>query len=47
MLEHPAYDAFWRDQAVDKILATQPLNVRHAGHSLWDQEDNLWRHRRV
>src|SRR4030095_9900051 len=27
LLEHPAYDAFWRDQAVDKILAAQPLNV--------------------
>ena len=20
LLEHPSYDAFWRDQAVDKIL---------------------------
>ena len=25
ILEHPSYDAFWRDQAVDKILAAQPL----------------------
>jgi uncharacterized protein len=40
LLEHPAYDAFWRDQAVDKILATQPLNVPvMLVHSLWDQED--------
>ena len=39
-LEHPAYDAFWRDQAVDKLLATQPLKVPvMLVHSLWDQED--------
>src|SRR6202790_5475354 len=24
---HPAYDAFWRDQAVDKVLAQQPLKT--------------------
>jgi putative CocE/NonD family hydrolase len=40
ILAHPAYDAFWRDQAVDKILAAQPLNVPvMLVHSLWDQED--------
>jgi uncharacterized protein len=40
LLEHPSYDAFWRDQAVDKILATQPLRVPvMLVHSLWDQED--------
>ena len=40
LLEHPAYDAYWRDQAVDKILATQPLKVPvMLVHSLWDQED--------
>ncbi|MGH8526860.1 MAG: CocE/NonD family hydrolase, partial [Gammaproteobacteria bacterium] len=40
VLAHPAYDAFWRDQAVDKILATQPLKVPvMLVHSLWDQED--------
>jgi uncharacterized protein len=40
LLEHPAYDAFWRDQAVDKILAAQPLKVPvMLVHSLWDQED--------
>ena len=40
VLEHPAYDAFWRDQAVDKILAAQPLQVPvMLVHSLWDQED--------
>ncbi len=40
ILEHPSYDAFWRDQAVDKILADQPLEVPvMLVHSLWDQED--------
>ena len=40
LLEHPAYDAFWRDQAVDRILAAQPLTVPvMLVHSLWDQED--------
>ena len=40
ILEHPAYDAFWRDQAVDKQLAALPLTVpTMLVHSLWDQED--------
>ena len=40
ILEHPAYDAYWRDQAVDRILAEQPLRVPvMLVHSLWDQED--------
>ena len=40
LLEHPSYDAFWREQAVDKILASQPLKVPvMLVHSLWDQED--------
>jgi hypothetical protein len=40
ILEHPSYDAFWRDQAMDKVLAAQPLNVPvMLVHSLWDQED--------
>ena len=40
LLEHPGYDAFWRDQAVDKLLASQPLKVPvMLVHSLWDQED--------
>jgi hypothetical protein len=40
ILEHPSYDSYWRDQAVDKILAAQPLNVPvMLVHSLWDQED--------
>jgi putative CocE/NonD family hydrolase len=40
VLAHPAYDAFWSDQAMDKILAAQPLKVPvMLVHSLWDQED--------
>jgi putative CocE/NonD family hydrolase len=40
ILAHPAYDAFWRDQAVDKLLAAQPLTVPVLlVHGLWDQED--------
>ncbi len=40
LLEHPSYDAWWQDQAVDRILAEQPLKVPvMLVHSLWDQED--------
>jgi uncharacterized protein len=40
LVAHPAYDAFWRDQAVDKLLAAQPLKTPvMLVHSLWDQED--------
>jgi putative CocE/NonD family hydrolase len=40
ILAHPSYDAFWRDQAVDKVLAARPLAVPvMLVHSLWDQED--------
>jgi uncharacterized protein len=40
ILEHPSYDAFWRDLAVDKVLAAQPLKVPvMLVHSLWDAED--------
>jgi putative CocE/NonD family hydrolase len=40
ILAHPSYDAFWRDQAVDRVLATQPLKVPvMLVASLWDQED--------
>jgi hypothetical protein len=40
LLAHPSYDAFWRDQAVDRVLASQPLRVPvMLVHSLWDQED--------
>jgi putative CocE/NonD family hydrolase len=37
---HPAYDSFWSDQAVDRVLANQPLTVpTMLVDSLWDQED--------
>jgi putative CocE/NonD family hydrolase len=40
LLEHPSYDAWWQQQAMDKILANQPLKVpTMLVHSLWDQED--------
>jgi putative CocE/NonD family hydrolase len=40
VMEHPAYDAFWQDQAMDKILAKQGVAVpTMLVHSLWDQED--------
>ena len=40
LLEHPSYDSFWQQQAVDKILAKEPLKVPvMLVHSLWDQED--------
>jgi uncharacterized protein len=44
LVAHPAYDAFWSDQAMDKLLAA---DFKEEGikvpimlvHSLWDQED--------
>ncbi|NYF78882.1 CocE/NonD family hydrolase [Granulicella arctica] len=40
--EHPAYDAFWQGQALDKLIATQPLKVPTMWlQGLWDQED-MW-----
>jgi len=44
VVAHPAYDAFWQDQAVDKILAAQyatepPTLPIMLVHSLWDAED--------
>jgi uncharacterized protein len=40
LTEHPGYDAFWRDQAMDRVLAAQPLKVPvMLVASLWDQED--------
>ena len=40
LLEHPSYDAWWQEQAMDKILAGQPLKVpMMLVDSLWDQED--------
>jgi putative CocE/NonD family hydrolase len=41
VIAHPTYDAFWSDQAVDKLLAAQPLSIPvMLVHSLWDQEDS-------
>ena len=40
--EHPAYDQFWQEQALDRILAKQPLKVPTLWMgALWDQED-MW-----
>ncbi len=40
ILAHPTYDAFWQEQAMDRVLAAQPLKVPvMLVHSLWDQED--------
>jgi uncharacterized protein len=40
--EHPAYDAFWQGQALDKIMGAQPLSVPTMWiQGLWDQED-MW-----
>ncbi|MGV7207077.1 CocE/NonD family hydrolase [Oxalobacteraceae bacterium A2-2] len=37
---HPAYDSFWQQQAVDKLLARAPVTVPTLlVHSLWDAED--------
>jgi len=42
LTEHPAYDAFWRDQALDKTMAAQPMTVPTIWlQGLWDQED-MW-----
>ncbi|MGV7207372.1 CocE/NonD family hydrolase [Oxalobacteraceae bacterium A2-2] len=40
LFEHPAYDSYWQQQALDKILAARPLKVPTmyvVGQ--WDQED--------
>ncbi|MBR0552304.1 CocE/NonD family hydrolase [Stakelama marina] len=40
VIEHPAYDEFWQDVAMDRVLAKQPLKVPvMLVDSLWDQED--------
>jgi uncharacterized protein len=40
VMKHPAYDSFWQQQAMDKILAAQGVTVPvMLVHSLWDQED--------
>ena len=40
LLDHPTYDSWWQEQAMDRILAAQPLKVpTMLVDSLWDQED--------
>lgn len=40
MAQHPAYDAFWQGQALDKLVAANPSNVPTIWEQgLWDQED--------
>jgi putative CocE/NonD family hydrolase len=41
LMEHPAYDAFWQGQAVDKLLAARKLTVpTMLVVGQWDQEDS-------
>jgi len=41
-IEHPAYDAFWQGQALDKQVAAHPSQVPTMWvQGLWDQED-MW-----
>jgi len=38
--EHPAYDGYWQDQALDRILGAEPLTVpTMVVAAQWDQED--------
>jgi len=40
LIDHPSYDKFWQEQAVDKIMANEPLAIPvMLVHGLWDQED--------
>ena len=40
--EHPAYDTFWQEQALDKAVGKLPLTVPTMWEQgLWDQED-MW-----
>jgi len=42
LVEHPAYDAFWQGQALDRLVAEHPSNVPTMWlQGLWDQED-MW-----
>jgi len=42
IIEHPAYDAFWQGQALDKLVAQHPSGVPTMWiQGLWDQED-MW-----
>jgi putative CocE/NonD family hydrolase len=40
IVAHPGYDEFWSAQAMDRVLAKQPVSVPTLlVHSLWDAED--------
>ena len=40
ILAHPSYDSWWSQQAMDRVLAAQPIKVPvMLVASLWDQED--------
>ncbi|MBY0519201.1 MAG: CocE/NonD family hydrolase [Sphingomonas sp.] len=40
LVAHPAYDAFWQGQALDKLVAANPSDVPTIWEQgLWDQED--------
>ncbi|KAF1711315.1 glutaryl-7-ACA acylase [Pseudoxanthomonas kalamensis DSM 18571] len=42
LTEHPAYDSFWQEQALDRKMASTPLKVPTMWlQGLWDQED-MW-----
>lgn len=42
LTEHPTYDAFWQEQALDRLLERVPLKVPTLWlQGLWDQED-IW-----
>ncbi len=42
MMDHPAYDAFWQGQALDKLVAERASSVPTMWvQGLWDQED-MW-----
>src|SRR5205814_3114362 len=36
ILEHPSYDAFWREQAVDRVLAAQQI-----GRASWREREEM------
>ncbi len=42
LVEHPAYDSFWQEQALDRTMSSQALKVPTMWiQGLWDQED-MW-----
>jgi putative CocE/NonD family hydrolase len=41
LMEHPSYDSYWQQQAVDKLLAARPIKVpMMLVVGQWDQEDS-------